>query len=773
MKPEAVNWEIRHRLQKLLLIRLEKPPKDEGEILSKFTVQKEDEEGDEKEGNNDNINGRSALSFLARVKQLGDLQRRRIEPQDGFELSADERKRMDSINNAYSNEPFKGLFDKLSDALQSKFEELIKNEGEDFEPRLLEEFTFERIKDYKGPGFLAVPFFELNEDLNSIRKIYPNTGSSLCHLSSALFLDGVLLNLPTSVWRKLQQYIEASSQGVLEHFHVEMAGASVADRRQVAAKLLWEAHSPRSSLFRRPEDVLEKAWSRVEEMEGIRPVSEDCILSDLTAEANCILSLVEVLRKTEALRKAYSGGCRLPPVEDQRDTDGNHPTHRVDEDGALDELQNYLLGVLYRRYPPFLAATCAATQAGNSKRLSDHDIALCLHTLTLYLDVVLAPSAARIVRVEKATPNPSSRRELDLESNGAYYPSSDQWTHYKKECLNLAKRINNYAQAFLASESKRMKPFLILVLGPPGTGKSFFVKTVVKTSIEGGLNEALKGNKGYGIESLKTVVQIKSNLAQAASSDTHLDATWRMLFQTKTSGIRLVTLEEFDSRIEGKLEQFRRVLDPLWDGSTQTIQHEAFQSPITDNDLGPYVAVCIMSKVTNLSSARRFLLAAEKGADFLSRIDGVIEIPPFDCPETQLEMAVMAMWSHVSTHSDPRKSALKVSEGAAYFLGWIEANDNYRSIAKALKTIGHRHNEVKYQSLNTGRIPKAYFERALAEATQSTLSDIERALGDSESCTLSLRLVELKKENRHQMIIRRSPTKKLIGKMLGRKKGRK
>lgn len=659
--------------------------------------------------------------------------------------------------------PLTPLFEGMAQSLEAAFEKLVDSDdtGQD-DPAAIEDLG--GFPAYGQVQFRPGPFHELNRDLTDLRSRYRDTGASLCHLSSALFLDGVFAEPKISTQQKLQAFIERASERVLGHLHVEMEDATALDKRQVTAKLLWEVHSPRSSLYRRPDDVLQKAWTRVEEVDGVPPVEPDCVQSDksaidLTAEANCILSLVEVLKKTRSLSRAYGGGQRLPVAADSGGAG--------DGEGALEELRSYLLDVLFRRYPAFLEATRKGLD--NRELFTLHDIALCLHVTTLYFDVILGPGADVICRLDRALPSSGETNALESDDNGAYYPpGSRRWSQYQDECLNLQDRLRRYARAFLFSDPSRMKPFLILVVGPPGAGKSFFVKTVVRKSLEEALKNALEAaaegaaRDKYSLKPLTSVLSIKSNLAQAASSDVHLDATWRTLFQSRASGIRLVTLEEFDSKIEGKLEQFRRVLDPLWDASTQTIQHDAFQEPITDQDLGPYVAVCVMSKATNLSSARRFLLSAEKGADFLSRIDGVIEIPPFDRPETQLEMAIMALSDRI-----PEAGSLRVSEGAAFYLGWIEASDNIRSIAKALKTVGHRTDEVNYRSLNTGRVPRANFERALAEASQASLKDVQTALGvllkedgngtSSETCTLSLsRRVKTTRGERSAVLVGRA-----------------
>lgn len=673
------EWQVRERLTERLTKTLEHLPPDLNGVFREVS-----ESG----------TGRSALACCERLSAL--LSTTRLK--DGVHLRDLERTRLQSLETAYRSSLCEDLRDELANALRTPAEQAYKTGADTESLRLIHFNTTPGIKALKLEG---EKFFSANIDVQGVERRYPRAGTSLACLSASLFLDGLFRFSEVPELRDSVRFsISDASKQLREDYYTEMESAQPDALRQVVAKLLWEVHAPGSDLFRHPTHVIPNVWPRVEEVDRIEPIDPGADPKDVSAEANIVLSILEVLQRTRGLRRAYRSGTDLSEYA----TTGEGTNGESLADGSLAELETYLHEILRRRYPALLGAL------DREQPNSVHSMALGLNVLLLYRNVILLPSISKFKEIESVLASDFVAKQ---DRHGRYYPKSGRWSRYHAECTNLENRLRNYARAFSSSRRPHdLRPFLVLVVGPPGSGKSHFIDSVVKVGLFPDVGDRERK-------------PITSNLAQAVSSNDHLDATWRMLHQSNKAGIRLVVFEEFDSRVEGKLEQFRRVLDPLWDGNTQAINDGGFNDPISTLNLGPYVAVCIMSKAHNLSSARKFLLTAEKGADFLSRIDSVIEIPSFDCLLSQLGLVTCAIGRR---HARDGTSEVLVGEAVIWYLVWLDARDNFRSITKALKTVGDRKPSIEYCELNMDSLSRNRFEEALAEYWHVSLNKLRTAL---------------------------------------------
>jgi ATPase family associated with various cellular activities (AAA) len=349
-----------------------------------------------------------------------------------------------------------------------------------------------------------------------------------------------------------------------------------------------------------------------------------------------------------------------------------------------EELKSYTRDLLLERSSGFCKSI--ATLLEQSKPNFDiEEVTTTLRTLLQYRGAYLSSGIQKLREISSTAAHISTQ---GIKSD--HYPNSAPWTKYSVKSVNVKSRLKNYRKACSdARNREKLKPFVLLVVGEPGTGKSKFVESVVKS--------------GWS-----PAVEITVDLSQATSLSAQLESAWKQLYLSrKGDEVSLLILEEFDSQVGERVEQYRQVLRPLWDA--QSYVHDL--GTIT---LGPYVAVCIMSKISNFAAARRLLARSDKGLDFLSRVDVVVEIPSFDRPATQLELVTTLLAQRFVG-----KPSAKISQLALWFLSWVDSGDNFRAITKALKTVSETANYIGFADLNLDPNLRRDFEILLLEFAQT------------------------------------------------------
>lgn len=171
---------------------------------------------------------------------------------------------------------------------------------------------------------------------------------------------------------------------------------------------------------------------------------------------------------------------------------------------------------------------------------------------------------------------------------------------------NIRNLFMEYVRNVPAQESES-KPVSVAVFGPPGSGKSFGVKQIVKN---------LPGN----------VKEITFNLSQF-SDPAELVAAFNLVRDTRLKGnIPLVFWDEFDTSLAGKpLGWLRCFLEPMQDG--------VFLDGQVSHPLGPAIFVfaggtcpCFSEFAAQPNSDAYGEFKKAKGPDFVSRLRGYLNV---------------------------------------------------------------------------------------------------------------------------------------------------
>jgi hypothetical protein len=502
-------------------------------------------------------------------------------------------------------------------------------------------------------------------------------------LAVVLALDGFLDNSESPEWREsLRQVIDDKLNILRRDFYRDGESWPVSEKRESVARLLW-AHIVRDEKhFEEQPALLDYWWLLLQDFENLQPSGEPPGANFVEFEANSLSNIMRFVSELEVLAHLVRRGS---PATDR----GVLGSGMLQSD-LLDELRGYVRDILVERMPIFCEQVALLLEKKHGKKgvgLSLVTAAISLKVLLQYHKVALGPGIRRLQAVDSAV---RQIREMDLGVDGCYYPNSPRWRRYREKCESVGTRLGHYVEACSQSGKRdKLKPFVILVVGEPGTGKSQFVDSIVRPR-------------------LGTSTAIFADLSQSNSISRQLDSIWKVLHLRNKSGIALLVLEEFDSEVGVKVEQYRQVLRPLWDAQSYVVDPDGVETV----SLGPFVAVCVMSKIATFASARRILTHMDKGLDFLTRVDVVVEIPPFDSVKTQVELILASLGRRAS------RGNLRISQVALWFLGWLQTGDNFRAVSKALKNIGDSVECVSYEMLNVDPSWRLDFETLLMEFGQ-------------------------------------------------------
>jgi hypothetical protein len=494
-------------------------------------------------------------------------------------------------------------------------------------------------------------------------KMAVHTRDSLERLAIILSLFSIQTILGEASKRGLRQMLETEIERLEGFFY---SGADLweeVERREAVARLLW-SHAVRDNgrLVQEPA-LLDSWWLLLQDFEKLEGVNSNHDIEAIEHEANSLSNILRFAQKLEIAVRIAKRRWNAQNLTTQ--TSQELVRHKE----LAEELKAYTRDLLLERSLSFCAslqnlAETGSFDAGGSIGLDMN--ALFLRVLLQYRGVYLAPGLRKLREISRTTQKLSS---VGIETS--HSPDSLPWRRYHQKCENVKKRLSDYRKACKDSRNReKVKPFVLLVVGQPGTGKSQFLEQVVKS--------------GW-----MPSEEIVADLSQAHSLADQLEATWKRLYLSKKSeGICLLVLEEFDSQVGPRVEQYRQVLRPFWDA-------QSYVSDLGAISLGPYVAVCIMSKISSFAAARRMLASSDKGLDFLSRVDIVVEVPSFDKPTTQVELVFSAL-----AHRFSGEPEVQISQLALWFLGWIDTGDNFRAITKALKTVSDRTLYLRFDDLN-------------------------------------------------------------------------
>jgi hypothetical protein len=179
-----------------------------------------------------------------------------------------------------------------------------------------------------------------------------------------------------------------------------------------------------------------------------------------------------------------------------------------------------------------------------------------------------------------------------------------QWSSLDRTEIESMRSVRGIMREYLSQE-RPGRPLSLAVFGPPGAGKSFAIKQMVRQ---------LAGRDA------KTAI-LEFNLSQFSSVDDLHHALHRVRDAVVEQALPLVFWDEFDATVGGReLGWLAQFLAPMQDG--------VFQDGATVRPIGP--AIFIFAGGTHDTMARFKAHAMElptaKATDFLSRLRGYVDI---------------------------------------------------------------------------------------------------------------------------------------------------
>lgn len=463
-------------------------------------------------------------------------------------------------------------------------------------------------------------------------------------------------------------------------------------QRVALGRLLWATSMVGDFFLDPPKSFLSRWWALLIELDrlGAPSYEGDSPVLFAQSELNELANLLSLAQELNALRRLIRTGNDVAFLSQG----GSDHRNTIDE---LDALASYVRQIIRTRLPRTLSyvdglpvgAVLESEEVESDLAMAALSLGVAVRAYAVYVD----DAVARLKRVSSRL-QAIQRAPLDFPDGELYFPESAAWQRYASELGRLRRRIRGYVS------STEKKPFVVLVVGRPGTGKSYISELI----------RAEAGNTGR---------LAFANLAEASDTASTLRGIWNELHANRKAGINVAVLEEFDSVVGESVSQYRLALQPLWDGTTSGI---AASTPSAEPlRLGRFVAVCLMSKFSTLEETARALASADKGADFLSRVDVVVEVPGFDAPESQFDLSLVAI--------SRRAPDVHVSELALWLIGSVDATHNFRTVTKTLKTASS--DRIVTSDLNI-EVPQAdRFWEALAEYGRLS-SDRIRHLQESE-----------------------------------------
>jgi hypothetical protein len=122
------------------------------------------------------------------------------------------------------------------------------------------------------------------------------------------------------------------------------------------------------------------------------------------------------------------------------------------------------------------------------------------------------------------------------------------------------------------------------------------------------------------------------------------------------------------------------------------------------------------------------LSGIEKGRDFLSRVDEVVEVQHLDSVDTQQELILVDLWRRYGKPRNP--PAVRVSDAAIWLLSWVRTDANFRAISKIFKTIPPNADAVGYRQLNLSSDTRRDFEDAVMEVGRVVMKRLQQVLSE-------------------------------------------
>jgi hypothetical protein len=188
-------------------------------------------------------------------------------------------------------------------------------------------------------------------------------------------------------------------------------------------------------------------------------------------------------------------------------------------------------------------------------------------------------------------------RGLPLERMGS-------WSSVDRTEIESMRSVRNIIREYLRQE-RPARPLSLAVFGPPGSGKSFAIKQMVKQ---------LSGS------SARTAI-LEFNLSQFSSFDDLHQALHQVRDAVVRQALPLIFWDEFDAAVGGRdLGWLSSFLAPMQDGQ--------FQDGASVRPIGPAIFIFAGGTHSTMASfkAHALELPAAKATDFLSRLRGYVDI---------------------------------------------------------------------------------------------------------------------------------------------------
>lgn len=200
----------------------------------------------------------------------------------------------------------------------------------------------------------------------------------------------------------------------------------------------------------------------------------------------------------------------------------------------------------------------------------------------------------------------SKRKTLDVET----------------QVKNVKTQVKNYVE--MAREAPEQRPLNILLCGPPGAGKSFFVEQLI---IELEIEDRFFSNNLTQMKNAEVLLKPFEQLSDERSAAK----------KEGQNAVGVVFLDEIDTN-PAYFRQYARLLMPMWDNKIMVDGKTKY--------LGPLIIFFGASNASSYEEFRANLIGntdIEKGVDFLSRLESTIDIPGLEHPANRILVAASLM----------------------------------------------------------------------------------------------------------------------------------
>jgi hypothetical protein len=232
-----------------------------------------------------------------------------------------------------------------------------------------------------------------------------------------------------------------------------------------------------------------------------------------------------------------------------------------------------------------------------------------------------------VVALLREAPQEEGTRNLrQLIDKGRVFGPKTEYLSYscamRRELTELRGDIISYVAAARKSGGPKLKPFTVLIWGPPGSGKSFLVEELARAASIDGCSPTV----------------LEANLALMRSEDDMVCHLEECRKQAERLDVPFVLFDEVDSRLPADAT-FQRLLAPTWDGKFYDGSHLMRLGPCVlffgcSFDL--HLAASMWAgwhwlrgrpkemRAARLAGIRHFFEGKHKGRDFLDRMLRVI-----------------------------------------------------------------------------------------------------------------------------------------------------